>query len=60
MSGKPIKRVSARKYRGIGDVVATVARPVARALDAIAGTQWTGCAACQKRRAAMNRFLPFR
>lgn len=56
----PIRKVSARKYRGLGDVVHAVARPIAAAIDAIAGTDIKNCGACAKRRAELNRRLPFR
>lgn len=55
----PIPRVSARKYRGLGDVVEPVAQIVARAIDRIAGTHIKHCAGCAKRREALNALLPF-
>jgi hypothetical protein len=54
----PIKRVSARKYRGIGDLVEAVAKPVARVIDRVAHTRLTGCQACAKRRETLNRIFP--
>jgi hypothetical protein len=53
-SAAPIKRISARKYRGLGDVVAAVAKPVARGLDAVLGSDVTHCAGCEARRQALN------
>ena len=50
----PIRRVSARKY-GLGDVVAAVAQPIARAVDRVAGTNLKGCQGCAKRREKLNR-----
>jgi hypothetical protein len=44
--------------RGLGDVVALVARPVARAIDAVAGTKLAGCGGCKSRQAKLNRILP--
>jgi hypothetical protein len=41
--------------RGLGDLVATVANPIARASDALFGTHLVGCGSCAKRRAALNR-----
>lgn len=55
----PIRKVSASKYRGLGDVVAAVAQPVAAAIDRIAGTNIKSCGGCAKRREAMNAMLPF-
>jgi hypothetical protein len=52
---KPIKRVSAKKYRGLGDAIAVVAQPIARAIDRIAGTDVAHCKGCAKRKAALNR-----
>jgi hypothetical protein len=44
--------------RGLGDLVATVANPIARALDATLGTHLVGCQPCAQRRAALNRLVP--
>ena len=55
----PIRKVSASKYRGLGDVLAAVAQPVAKAIDAVAGTQIQTCGGCAKRRAALNETFPF-
>lgn len=55
----PILRVSAQKYRGLGDVVEAVAKPLARKIDRIAGTRIEQCSGCAKRRAALNRVFPF-
>lgn len=57
---KPIRRVSARKYRGLGDVVAKIAEPIARASDLVLKTNIQGCSACQKRRAKLNKMVPFK
>ena len=57
---KPIPRVSAKKYRGLGDVVEAVAQPIARAIDRVAGTDIEHCAGCAKRRKTLNRIIPFR
>ena len=39
---------------GVGDVVHAVAKPIAAAIDKIAGTNIKGCGACAKRRAKLN------
>jgi len=54
----PIPRVSAKKYRGLGDVVHAVAQPVAKVIDAVVGTRIQGCAGCGRRRAKWNRKFP--
>jgi hypothetical protein len=54
----PIPRVSAEKYRGLGDLVHAVANPVARVIDAVAGTHIQGCAGCGRRREKWNRRFP--
>jgi hypothetical protein len=53
MKSKQLRRVSARKYTGAGDVVAAAAKPVAR---------WLGirnCAGCAGRQKALNALIPF-
>lgn len=55
----PLKWRRPRKLRGAGDLVALVAQPIAKAIDAVAKTNVSGCNACQKRREAMNNALPF-
>ncbi len=55
---EPIPRVSAKKYRGLGDLVHAVVQPVARAIDAVAGTRIQGCAGCGRRRDNWNRKFP--
>jgi hypothetical protein len=54
----PIPRVSARKYRGLGDVVEALAQPIARAIDRVAGTHLATCSGCAARKAKLNRLLP--
>lgn len=40
---------------GLGDFVHSVAQPIARALDGIAGTKLQTCGGCAKRRDVLNR-----
>jgi len=47
------------ELRGIGDAVALVAQPIARAIDAALGTNVQGCGGCKARQAALNQALPF-
>lgn len=44
--------------RGLGDLVATLADPIARASDALFGTHLVGCQPCAQRREALNRLVP--
>lgn len=52
--------VSSWKYRGIGDVVAAVAQPVAKVLDAALGTDIQNCSACGQRQERLNKAMPFK
>jgi hypothetical protein len=56
----PIPKVSAKKYAGLGDVVAAIAQPIARTIDAVAGTNVVGCGGCARRRASLNAAVPFK
>jgi hypothetical protein len=47
------------KPKGLGDVVAAVALPVAKAIDAVAGTQVAQCGGCKRRQEALNAAVPF-
>lgn len=44
--------------RGLGDVVAHVAKPIARALDQVLGTHLQDCRHCEERRETLNKLLP--
>ena len=46
------------KPRGLGDLVALLAEPIARASDAALGTHLVGCNSCAERRAALNKLVP--
>jgi hypothetical protein len=48
------------KLRGLGDVVAMVAQPIARAIDSVAGTNIKECGGCAKRREKLNLLLPLK
>lgn len=43
---------------GLGDAVAAVAQPIARALDKVLGTAIAQCGGCKARQAALNRMVP--
>jgi hypothetical protein len=47
------------KMKGAGDLVAKIAKPIARAADAILKTNLTNCVPCQARRNKLNEKLPF-
>lgn len=44
--------------RGLGDIVASIAQPIAKGIDALAGTHLGDCGGCKKRREALNRMVP--
>lgn len=44
---------------GLGDLVAIVAQPIARAIDRAAGTTIQTCGGCKRRQEALNRAVPF-
>ena len=46
------------KPHGLGDAVASVAQPIARALDAALGTKIVGCGGCASRKAYLNSLVP--
>lgn len=48
----------AQHSRGLGDVVASIAQPIARAIDKVAGTKIAECGGCKRRREALNRIVP--
>lgn len=48
-------RLEDPKPAGLGDLVATVAKPIAFAVDKLFGTNLRGCLSCQRRRARLNR-----
>lgn len=43
---------------GLGDVVAAVAQPIARAIDAVAGTSIANCGGCTGRQEQLNAAVP--
>lgn len=59
-SSEAIPRVSARKYRGLGDVVAGVAQPVAKLIDGTLGTDLQNCPGCHGRQEWLNEAVPFK
>lgn len=47
------------KVFGLGDVVAAIAEPIAKASDTVFRTKLKGCSACRKRREMLNTLMPF-
>lgn len=56
--GKCSQSEGQEKTRGLGDVVSSIAEPIARVSDAIFGTKIVGCGGCAKRKAALNALVP--
>lgn len=48
------------KMRGLGDLVARFAQPVAAIIDRVAGTKLKGCGGCKGRQARLNKAVPFK
>ena len=46
------------KPRGLGDIVASVAQPVAKRLDAVFHTKIADCDGCKARREKLNKKFP--
>ncbi len=44
--------------KGLGDVVAKIAQPIARAIDRVAKTDLKNCARCKKTQARLNKSFP--
>ena len=47
------------EVRGLGDAVAMVAKPIARALDHFFGTKLADCQGCFERQKTLNQVMPF-
>lgn len=61
MSSQPEKKEwrRPRKLRGLGDLVAIAAKPIAAASDALLGTHLQNCQSCEERRQNWNKHYPF-
>jgi lauroyl/myristoyl acyltransferase len=55
--GKLILPVS-QKLRGLGDVVAAVAQPIAKTIDFVAKTNLQNCSSCKARQEKLNKIAP--
>lgn len=51
------KPIEARDILGLGDAVALVAQPIARAIDRVAGTNIQNCGGCKQRQEMLNRIV---
>lgn len=47
------------KWQGAGDMVASVAQPIAGAIDKVFKTNVKKCGGCAKRREMLNQLIPF-
>jgi hypothetical protein len=56
---KPIPRVKASKYKGLGDVVHAIAQPIAAVSDSILRTNFKNCGGCKQRQQQLNELVPF-
>ena len=50
MANKKVKQ-----KKGLGDMVETIAKPIAKAIDSVAGTDIEHCEGCEKRKNFMNK-----
>jgi len=48
------------EIKGLGDVVEKVAKPIAKVIDAVAGTKIQNCGGCNKRRKYLNKKFPLK
>lgn len=44
---------------GLGDKIERIAKPIARAIDKVAGTKIAGCGGCKKMKDRLNAGMPF-
>lgn len=49
-----------KKLGGAGDLVALVAKPIAKVIDAVTGTKLAQCGGCASRQARLNRLMRFK
>lgn len=55
----PITAKPVVKFTGAGDVAAAMFQPVAKAFDAILGTDIQNCSGCAERKEILNNAIPF-
>lgn len=56
ISGHPFPK---GRVRGLGDAAALVLKPVAKAVDAVLGTNLRNCQGCAERQEKWNAAVPF-
>lgn len=49
-----------KQIEGLGDVVEKVAQPIAKVIDAVAGTNIKKCGGCNKRKKYLNKKFPLK
>lgn len=54
--GEPLAK-KRTDIRGLGDIVEIVAKPIARTIDKVAGTDMENCSSCAQRKAWLNEFF---
>ncbi len=57
-AGKPAPKPKELPRRGLGDVVALVAKPIARTVDKLTGSTMENCQPCSMRQTALNKMVP--
>ena len=55
---KDLKITAINPRHGLGDAVASIAQPIAKALDAVLGTKVATCGGCASRKAYLNSLVP--
>ena len=55
---EPATQTEPSPIRGLGDVVAKVAQPIAKVIDKIAKTNIQGCGGCARRQEYLNKKFP--
>lgn len=51
-------KVAPKKPKGLGDRVESIAKPIAKVIDAVAGTDIQNCPSCKKRKNYLNEKFP--
>jgi hypothetical protein len=54
-----LMKYDTNRIRGLGDLVAKVAQPIAHVIDQVTGTHIAGCRGCKQRQNKLNQLLPF-
>lgn len=54
---KSKNKTKLKQKKGLGDIVKKFAQPIAKGIDAIAGTDIQNCSSCERRRRALNKMF---